>query len=165
MQVVKNHNSEYPIGILWNMGNKYAREMMLKIAIMEDVLQVKILDLGKDYEQFVLDCYEGDEEAYDGGYIYEKIKNVFENIEQLNELEVLRLKDDVLNDKDEIFSILDYINTCFYNKMINNISKAEKYNNCIQAVEEAKTRLRRNSNYDMTIDNLLFAIERSITNG
>ena len=97
--------------------------------------------------------------------IYEKIKNVFENIEQLKELEVLRLKDDVLNDKDEIFSILDYINTCFYNKMINNISKAEKYNNCIQAVEEAKTRLRRNSNYDMTIDNLLFAIERSITNG
>ena len=76
MQVVKNHNSEYPIGILWNMGNKYAREMMLKIAIMEDVLQVKILDLGKDYEQFVLDCYEGDEEAYDGGYIYEKIKNM-----------------------------------------------------------------------------------------
>ena len=97
--------------------------------------------------------------------IYEKIKNVFENIEQLKELEVLRLKDDVLNDKDEIFSILDYINSCFYNKMINNISKAEKYNNCIQAVEEAKTRLRRNSNYDMTIDNLLFAIERSITNG
>lgn len=97
--------------------------------------------------------------------IYEKIKNVFENIEQLNELEVLRLKDDLLNDKDEIFSILDYINTCFYNKMINNISKAEKYNNCIQAVEEAKTRLRRNNNYDMTIDNLLFAIERSITNG
>lgn len=97
--------------------------------------------------------------------IYEKIKNVFENIEQLNELEILRLKDDVLNDKDEIFSILDYINTCFYNKMINNISKAEQYNKCIQAVEEAQTRLRRNSNYDMTIDNLLFAIERSIKNG
>ena len=97
--------------------------------------------------------------------IYEKIKNVFENIEQRNELEILRLKDDVLNDKDEIFSILDYINTCFYNKMINNISKAEPYNKCIQAVEETKTRLRRNSNYDMTIDNLLFAIERSIRNG
>lgn len=97
--------------------------------------------------------------------IYEKIKNIFENIEQLNVLEILRLKDDVLNDKDEIFSILDYINTCFYNKMIKHISKAEQYNKCIQAVEEAKTRLRRNSNYDMTIDNLLFAIERSIENG
>ena len=76
MQVLKYHNSEYPIGILWNMGNKYAREMMLKIALMEDVLQVKILDLGKDYEQFVLDCYEGDEEAYEDGYIYEKVKNM-----------------------------------------------------------------------------------------
>lgn len=76
MQVIENYNSEYHIGILWNMGNKYAREMMLKIAIMEDVLQVKILDLGREYEQFVLDCYEGDEEAYEGGYIYEKIKNM-----------------------------------------------------------------------------------------
>ena len=23
MQVINNYNSEYPIGILWNMGNKY----------------------------------------------------------------------------------------------------------------------------------------------
>jgi hypothetical protein len=37
--------------------------MMLKIAIMEDV----ILDLGDACEQFALDCYEWDEEAYDGG--------------------------------------------------------------------------------------------------
>ncbi|MFR8232931.1 MAG: hypothetical protein ACLVA2_00770 [Clostridia bacterium] len=38
MEVHRSYNSEYPIGILWNMGNKYAREMMLKIAIMEDVI-------------------------------------------------------------------------------------------------------------------------------
>ena len=38
MEVYRSYNSEYPIGILWNMGNKYAREMMLKIAIMEDVI-------------------------------------------------------------------------------------------------------------------------------
>lgn len=76
MQIIKNYDSEYPIGILWNMGNKYAREMMLKIAIMEDVIQVKVLDLGEKYEQFVLDCYKGDEEAYEGGYIYDKIKNM-----------------------------------------------------------------------------------------
>lgn len=76
MQVIKNYDSEYPVGILWNMGSKYSREMMLKIAIMEDVIQVKILDLGEKYEQFVLDCYKGDEEAYEGGYIYDKIKNM-----------------------------------------------------------------------------------------
>lgn len=79
MQIHKNIVSEYPVGILWNMGSKFAREMMLKIAIMEDVIQVKVLDLGDAYEQFVLDCYEGDEEAYDGGYIYEKIKNMDSN--------------------------------------------------------------------------------------
>ncbi len=76
MKVHKNYNSEYPVGILWNMGNKYAREMMVKIAIMEDVVQVKILDLGDKYDQFVLDCYKGDEEAYQDGYIYKKIKNM-----------------------------------------------------------------------------------------
>lgn len=97
--------------------------------------------------------------------IYENIQNVLNNIEQLNELEILKLKDEFLNDKDEIFSILDYMNTCFYKKIMSDLSKSDKYNKCIQAVEEAKNRLRRNSNYDMTIDNLLFAIERSIANG
>lgn len=69
---------------------------------------------------------------------------MFLKIQSGNELEVL-VKIDVLNDKDEIFSILDYINTCFYNKMINNISKAEKYSNCIQAVERQKLKTQRNS--------------------
>lgn len=76
MQIINNYNSEYPIGILWNMGNKYAKEMMLKIAIMEDVIQVKVLDLGEKYEQFVLECYKEDKEAYEGGYIFDKIKNM-----------------------------------------------------------------------------------------
>ena len=39
----------YPVGILWNMGNKYAREMMLKIAIMQDVIQVRVYDLKNKY--------------------------------------------------------------------------------------------------------------------
>lgn len=40
MRISKKFSSEYPVGILWNMGSKYARGMMLKIAIMEDVIQV-----------------------------------------------------------------------------------------------------------------------------
>ena len=79
MQVVENKISEYPIGILWNMGSKYAREMMLKIAIMEDVIQVIVYDLKDKYDDFVLDCYKGDEEAYDTGYVYEKIENMKSN--------------------------------------------------------------------------------------
>ena len=66
----------YPVGILWNMGNKYAREMMLKIAIMQDVIQVRVYDLKDKYDSFVLDCYNGDDEAFQDGYIYEKIRNM-----------------------------------------------------------------------------------------
>ena len=42
MEVHKFYDNEYSVGILWNMGNKYAREIMLRIAIMEEVVQVKI---------------------------------------------------------------------------------------------------------------------------
>lgn len=66
----------YPVGILWNIGNKYAREMMLKIAIMQDVIQVRVYDLKNKYDSFVLDCYNGDGEAFQDGYIYEKIRNM-----------------------------------------------------------------------------------------
>lgn len=83
MGISKNFSSEYPVGILWNMGNKYAREIMLKIAIMEDVIQVRVYDLKDKYADFVLDCYKGDKEAYDGGYIYEKIENMKANKNQI----------------------------------------------------------------------------------
>ncbi len=83
MQVVENKTSEYPVGILWNMGSKYFREMMLKIAIMEDVIQVRIYDLKDKCADFVLDCYKGDKEAYDGGYIYEKIESMKVNNNQI----------------------------------------------------------------------------------
>jgi hypothetical protein len=83
MQIVENKTSEYPVGILWNMGSKYAREIMLKIAIMEDVIQVRVYDLKDKYADFVLDCYKGDKEAYDGGYIYEKIENMKANKNQI----------------------------------------------------------------------------------
>ena len=76
MQIQKNKESEYLIGILWNMGNEFAREMMLKIAILDDVIQVRVYDLKEDYNNFVLDCYKGDDEAYRDGYIYEKIQTM-----------------------------------------------------------------------------------------
>lgn len=76
MQVSSNKETIYPIGVIWNMGNKFAREIMLKIAINQDVIQVRVYDLKEKYDSFVLDCYNGDDEAFYGGYIYEKIKNM-----------------------------------------------------------------------------------------
>lgn len=93
---------------------------------------------------------------------YKNIKNIFKNIENLRGLQILNLKETIFKDKDEIFSILDYINTIFFDKILENIKTANKYQKCIEIIEESKLRLKRNSNYDMTIDNLLLTLERSL---
>lgn len=83
----------------------------------------------------------------------------------MNELQILGIKETVFKDKEEVYSILDYINTIFYDKILNNIHNINKYEKCIEIIEETKLRLKGNSNYDMTIDNLLLSIERSMANG
>lgn len=79
MQVEKRIINEYQIGILWNMGREYIHEMMLKIATMENIIQVRTYDLGNKYNDFVFDCYREDKEAQEGGYIYEKICSMKSN--------------------------------------------------------------------------------------
>lgn len=100
-------------------------------------------------------------EISDKSDIFENVTNVFTKIDQMNELQILKIKDEIFKDKEEIFWILDYINTIFYGKIVENLNKAEKYEKCIQAVENTKIRLKRNANYDMCIDYLLLEIERS----
>ena len=93
---------------------------------------------------------------------YRKIQYMFSNLETLNELQILNIKEIILSDKEEILFVLDYINTIFLDNILGNISNAEKYEKCIEIIEETKQRLKRNCNFDMTIDNCLFAIERSL---
>lgn len=96
--------------------------------------------------------------------LYNNIEKIFVNIENMNNLEILKTKDEIFKDKEDIFYILDYINTIFYQKVLTQPRKADKYQICINAVEEAKMRIKKNSNYDMTIDNCLFKIEGSFKN-
>ena len=58
------------------MANKYSAEIISKISKMEDLVEVKNYDLKEKYDEFVLDCYKGDDDAFLEGYIYEKIKNM-----------------------------------------------------------------------------------------
>lgn len=94
--------------------------------------------------------------------IFSKIDEIFKNIENMDELQILSIKDIIFKDKDDVFYILDYINTIFYDKMLKNIYHAEKYEKCIKIIEDTKLRLKKNNNYDMAIDNCLFTIERRL---
>jgi len=98
----------------------------------------------------------------DKSEIYSKVNEVFSNIENMNELQILSVKETLFKDKEEVYSILDYINTIFYDKILERIENVYKYQKCIEIIENTKSRLKRNSNYDMTIDNCLMALERSL---
>lgn len=98
----------------------------------------------------------------DKNAIYKKVESLFVNIENMNELQILRIKDEIFKDKDDVYYILEYINTLFYNKILNESRNIKQYEQCIKAIEKAKLRLKKNCNYDMTIDNCLLEIERSM---
>lgn len=76
MDKVKNVDALYSIGILWNMGTKYADEIISEISQSVKLLKVRKYDLKEIYDTFVIDCYKGDDEAFLDGYIYDKIKNM-----------------------------------------------------------------------------------------
>ena len=90
--------------------------------------------------------------------IFEEIKQTFTNIDKMDMIDLLNKKDVIFKDKDNIFEILDYINTILLKKSNENI----KYINGIETIEDTKNRLNRNSNYDMSIDNLLFKLWEEI---
>ena len=76
MDKIKNVDALYSIGILWNMGTKYADEIISEISQSVKLLKVRKYDLKEIYDTFVIDCYKGDDEAFLDGYIYDKIKNM-----------------------------------------------------------------------------------------
>ena len=57
----------------------------------------------------------------------------------------------ILYDKENIYDILDYLIVCLYSNKEQNI----KYLNCIDLVNQCITRLKANSNFDMSIDSLI----------
>ena len=89
---------------------------------------------------------------------YNKIENIFSNIEKTSRINLLN-NDEIYKNKENIDEILDYINIIFWNKLQEN----QKYINCLNIVQEARNRLARNANFDMTIDNMLIKIWEEIT--
>lgn len=89
---------------------------------------------------------------------YLEIKRMFENLENIDIIDLIIRKDELFKNKEEAEEILSYINLIFFNKVKQNI----KYIECMKTIEDTKDRLSKNSNYDMTIDNFIMTVWEEI---
>lgn len=95
---------------------------------------------------------------------YERLEEIFSNIENIKKIDIINSSNIIYKMKDNIYDILEYINIIFWNSINANTNspKIQKYINCISQVNDTKVRLDGNSNFDMTIDNMLFSIWEEI---
>ena len=90
--------------------------------------------------------------------LYGSVENIINKLEQTKKSEIWNTSEIIYKSADDISEILDYMNIKFFEKGKQN----PQYLNCIQIVEKTKKRLKSNSNYNMTIDNLLLQIWEEI---
>ena len=90
--------------------------------------------------------------------LYASIDKIFNNIENLNLIDTLNTADIIYKSQEDKYDILEYINIILFKKLKYNTN----YINTISIVEDAKKRLKANSNYNMTIDNLIMTIWEEI---
>jgi DNA polymerase-3 subunit delta' len=86
--------------------------------------------------------------------IYNEVQKIFSNVEKYTLLDVIGKLDVLYSNKEIIYDILDYIITIFIKKAKTNY----KYISYIETIEEVKKNLKSNSNFDMSIDKLLYKI-------
>jgi len=86
--------------------------------------------------------------------LYGRINNIYSNLENINVIDIINSKEEIFKDKEEALEILEYINLIFFDS----INKNANYIECMQIVEDTKDRLKKNNNYDMTIDNFNMTI-------
>lgn len=85
--------------------------------------------------------------------IFDGVQKLIDNIETSNIIEVLN-NGKIIYNKEFIEPILNYMLVCMYEKSKYNY----KYINCIEYILDTMKRLKSNSNFDMTIDNLLLKV-------
>lgn len=90
--------------------------------------------------------------------LYEQVSNVINNLENEDLVDTLKKAEIIYKSQEEKKEVLEYINILLLKKAKENI----KYLNSISIVEETKKRLKANSNYNMTIDNMIMTIWEEI---
>lgn len=92
----------------------------------------------------------------EGQELYNQIEKLVQNLDKKDLIDVMNNTELFSKSKDNIYEILDYLNIILYN------TRSIKKINCIKLVEESKKRLQANSNFDMTIDNMLIKMWEEI---
>ncbi len=137
-----------------------SRCMKINFKKIENEKLKEYLEKTKKYEvnDSILKLSEGSIEKairfYEKKEDYEKIIDIFNNIEKYQLLDVINKLEFLYNNRENIFEILDYINILLQSKLLDK----PKYIQYIEAVEQTKKRLKANSNYDMSIDSMLYKI-------
>lgn len=90
--------------------------------------------------------------------LYGKIQVLINNLEEKSLIDVFTLSEFIYKAQSEKQEILDYINILLSKKVKQNV----KYANCINIIEDTKKRIKANSNYNMSIDNMLMSIWEEI---
>ena len=86
--------------------------------------------------------------------IYTELEQVFGNIQKYKSIDLLNKFEVLYKNKEKIFEILEFVNIILFEKAKEDVSYLEY----IDHVEEAKRKLKQNSNFDMCIDNLILKI-------
>ena len=90
---------------------------------------------------------------YDNKDKYNQIDLLIDSLNKNDLIDIMQ-KAKIIYEKDSIFDILDYIIVCLYSKSFEN----ERFINCIKYVNKCINRLKANSNFDMSIDNMVISI-------
>jgi len=92
----------------------------------------------------------------DKSAICSELDIILNNLEDSNIIDIWNNSDILYKSKDNINDLLDYMNVYFMNQLLTDYN--QKYINAIKIIEQTKSRLISNANYDMCIDNILLQI-------
>lgn len=76
---MENNNEFYANGILWSSCKGYYKEILLELSRKYKVEQIAIFNLENQYTNFIIECYQHDEDVMSDGYIEEKIKRLLQD--------------------------------------------------------------------------------------
>ncbi len=124
----------------------------------------KYLDNNTDIiiNETLLDCFEGSIgkllELKDKQDKYIEIQKFIEELDKRDIIDILKYASPLYQSKEEIYSFLEFMNILLLKKCMVD----SKYSNSIMIIEETKKRIKQNTNYDMTIDNMVFSMWEDI---